>query len=209
MALLALGEVIAKLFEGQAWWVVAEPRYWVFPLQTAVCGALLVRYWRFYEWRLPARIGFTMGTGVLVFAIWIAPQSALGFPPRLIGFDPAFFGEGGVRIGNVAVRFLRLVVVVPLVEEIFWRGFLLRYLIRDDFLRVPFGTPNWKAFTWVTLFFALAHWGPDFVPALITGALYNFVAYRTRSLSSCVLAHALTNLLLGIYIMRTGQWGFW
>ena len=49
----------------------------------------------------------------------------------------------------------------------------------------------------------------DWPAAALTGALYNFVAYRTRSLSACVLAHALTNALLGLWILRTGQWGFW
>ena len=47
------------------------------------------------------------------------------------------------------------------------------------------------------------------ISALITGVLFNLVAIRTRSLSACVLAHALTNALLGLWILRTGQWGFW
>ena len=45
--------------------------------------------------------------------------------------------------------------------------------------------------------------------AVLTGALFNLVAYRTKSLASCVLVHAAVNLMLGIYIMQTGQWGFW
>ncbi len=100
-------------------------------------------------------------------------------------------------------------VVVPLLEEIFWRGFLLRYLVRDDFAKVQLGTFTPWSFGLVTLLFGCAHWGPDFGPAIITGALYNGVAYYTRSLSCCVFAHALTNMLLGAYIIKTGQWGFW
>jgi membrane protease YdiL (CAAX protease family) len=49
----------------------------------------------------------------------------------------------------------------------------------------------------------------DWPAAIITGALFNLVAYRTRSLAACVLTHAITNLVLAIYILRTGQWGFW
>ncbi|MEA3187909.1 MAG: protease family protein, partial [Chthoniobacter sp.] len=115
----------------------------------------------------------------------------------------------------LALRFLRLVIVVPLLEEIFWRGFLLRDLIDRDFEKVPMGAWSAKSFAVVTFLFGLAHWGaawwpgPDFVPALFAGAIFNGVAYRTRSLGSCILAHAVTNLLLGIYILRTGQWGFW
>ena len=209
MALLACGEFVSKLFEGQAWWVVATPRYWVFPLQTVVCGALLAYGWKHYVWRAPAKPLFTIAIAVLVLALWIAPQELFGQKRRWEGFDPGFFGDGGAYAANVGVRFIRLVIVVPLLEEIFWRGFLLRYLIGEDFTKVPFGTFSWKSFGVVTLLFALAHFGPDFWPAVLTGALYNLVAYRTRSLSSCVLAHAITNLLLGIYILRTGQWGFW
>jgi len=216
MGLLAVGEAVAHLFEGQDIWFASAPRYWVFPLQTVVCGILLARYWRHYEWRAPARLGFTIAVAVFVFVLWISPQIFFGSPPRTDGFDPGYFGGGWAFALNVTVRFIRLVIVVPLLEEIFWRGFLLRYLIREPFESVPLGTFSWSSFLWVTVFFGLAHYGggfwppgPDFVPALATGMLYNAVAYRTKSLSSCVLAHAITNALLGIYILRTGQWGFW
>lgn len=210
MLLLGVGELVAKIFEGRAWWVAATPRYWVFPLQTLVCGALLIYYLRDYRWQFPRQVALTLAVAMMVLLLWIAPQQWLGFEPRLEGFEPDFFGATGWPFtANLGARFLRLVVVVPLLEEIFWRGFLLRYLIRDDFTQVPFGSFTWFSFSAVSVFFALAHFGPDFVPALITGALYNFIAIRTRSLSSCVLAHAVTNLLLGLYILRTGQWGFW
>lgn len=210
MAFLALGELVHALFEGLAWWVVATPQYWLYPLQTIVCGALLLHYWREYQWQPPAKLLFTISIAVIVFGIWIAPQELLGFSRRTDGFDPGFFGQQGLMFFlNVGLRFLRLVVVVPLLEEIFWRGFLLRYLVREDFTRVRLGTFTWPSFGLVALFFGFAHWGPDFGAAVITGALYNWVAYRTQRLSSCVVAHALTNLLLGIYVVHTGQWGFW
>jgi CAAX prenyl protease-like protein len=210
MALLLVGEIVGKLFEGQAFWMVAFPRYWVFPLQTVVCAAILARYWQDYAWGPPRHMVFTLAVAVATFFIWIAPQEVFHQPRRLDGFDPWFFGDhGGVPAMSIIVRFIRLVVVVPLLEEIFWRGFLLRYLIHHDFMRVPFGTFRWSSFCAVSLLFAVAHWGPDFVPALITGALFNLVAYRTKSLVCCVITHAVTNLLLGIYIMKTGQWGFW
>jgi CAAX prenyl protease-like protein len=110
---------------------------------------------------------------------------------------------------TVSFRFLRLVVAVPLVEEIFWRGFLLRYFINEDFDRVPFGTFSWLSFAIVTIIFGCSHSLPDWPAALLTGAIFNGVAYYTRSLSACVVTHALTNLLLGLWIMQTKQWGFW
>jgi CAAX prenyl protease-like protein len=141
--------------------------------------------------------------------VWILPQEVFHFAPRVDGFEPHFFGAGPSHAISVALRFVRLVIIVPLLEEIFWRGFLLRYLISQDFTRVPFGAFSWKSFAIVTVGFCLEHSYEDYPGAIVAGALYNLVAYQTRSLSSCVVAHAVTNLLLGIYIMRTGQWGFW
>jgi len=209
MALLALGELVAHVGDGLANWALAQPQYWIFPLQTAVCGLLLIKWWRTYDFAWSRGWNLGLLAGAVVLAIWIAPQWLLGFAPRLEGFDPWFFGDGLPFWLNSTLRMLRLVVVVPLLEEIFWRGFLLRHLIRDPFDEVPFGQFNWGSFAWVTLLFGLVHWGPDFRPALATGVIYNFVAIRTKSLGACVIAHALTNLLLGVYIFRTGQWGFW
>ena len=125
-------------------------------------------------------------------------------------FDPEVFATiPAAYWATVGFRFLRLVVVVPLVEEIFWRGFLLRYLIGEKFEDVPFGKFSWISFSVVSLAFCFSHSASDWGAALITGMLYNCVAYRTKSLTSCIIAHAVTNLLLGIWIMKTGQWGFW
>jgi CAAX protease family protein len=209
MVLLALGELLGHLGDGLANWILAAPQYWVFPLQTILCGALLVKWWRSYEFSWEKGWGFALLAGVVVFGIWIAPQWLLGYPPRNDGFNPWFFGDGAPFWINASLRVIRLVIVVPLLEEIFWRGFLLRYVVHDPFDEVPFGRFNWSSFIWVTGLFGVAHCGPDFRAALITGAIYNWVAIRTKSLGACVIAHALTNLLLGAYIFRTGQWGFW
>ncbi len=209
LGLIALGELVAHLGHGFAYWPLATPRYWVYPLQTLVCGALLVRYWREYSMEKPRGIGFTTAIGVLVLAIWIAPQVLGLAASRLEGFEPHFFEGDAAYAVNLGLRFLRLVIIVPLVEEIFWRGFLLRYVIDQDFTKVPFGTFEWKSFAIVTIGFCLEHQMADWPAAIAAGALYNLVAYRTRSLSACVLAHAITNLLLGFYVLQTKQWGFW
>jgi CAAX prenyl protease-like protein len=142
--------------------------------------------------------------------LWIAPQELLGFAPRFDGFNPEVFsGQPAAYWTTIAFRFLRLVVVVPLVEEVFWRGFALRYFISERFYAVPMGAFSWFSFAVVTIAFGLSHSWADWIAALMTGALYNWVAYRTKSLTSCILAHAITNLLLGLWIMKTRQWGFW
>lgn len=208
-ALLGAISLMDSIFEGEGPLWVAQPEYLIFPLQTIVCGGLLAWFWSSYTFWPLQQVGFTLAVAVLVLVIWILPQELLGFEPRLKGFDPGVFQDPVAYWINLGLRFARLVIVVPLLEEIFWRGWLLRYLIDERIENVPFGSFSWFSFGGVTLCFGLAHLGPDFIPALITGGLYNWVAYRTRSLGCCVLAHTITNLLLGFYIMRTGQWGFW
>jgi CAAX prenyl protease-like protein len=190
--------------------VKIEGRYVIYPLQTLVCAALLWRYWRRYDFNGIKKPWFTVGVGALVFVLWVTPQLVFGAAPRSIGFDPNVFGDSPLWYWlNLSMRFLRLVVIVPLVEELFWRGFLLRYLIGSPVDKIPFGKFTWFSFLIVSVGFMLEHQAADYAAALITGALFNWVAYHTRSQGSCVLAHAVTNLLLGIYIMVSGQWGFW
>ncbi|MDQ6808364.1 MAG: CAAX prenyl protease-related protein [Verrucomicrobiota bacterium] len=199
---------LAKKIGGSVWLASAE--YWIYPLQTIVCGGLLIGFWRRYESLRPRAVWLAILAGLFVFALWISPQQFFRQPARRVGFNPEMFIAWPVAYWfTIVLRFVRLVVVVPLVEEIFWRGFLLRYLIDEKFSRVPFGMFSWISFGAVTLGFTFVHSAPDWIAAFITGALYNCVAYRTKSLGSCVIAHATTNLLLGLWIVMTKQWGFW
>lgn len=206
--LLGAGSVLRKV-GNNIWFSSAE--YWIYPVQTILCGALLICFYREYRFRPPTQVGFIIATGVLVFVLWISPQQFLGLAPRTIGFNPVgIVGNHAVLYWpTIILRFLRLVIVVPFVEEIFWRGFLLRYLIDENFERVPLGAFSWLSFSIVALAFAFSHSPADWPAALVTGAIYNGVAYRTKNLSSCILTHAITNLLLGLWIMKTKQWGFW
>lgn len=207
IALLATSQWLPRF--GNAF-ALRHAEFWIFPAQTILCGLLLIWFRRFYALARPKRISFTLLIALAVFLIWIAPQQFLGFGARTDGFDPTLLSDDRKLYWlTIALRFLRLSLVVPFVEEIFWRSFLLRFLIDEDFERVPFGKFTWLSFTVVTVAFALSHSRPDWPAAFLTGALYNAVAYRTRSLASCVLTHATTNLLLGLWIMRTQQWGFW
>jgi CAAX prenyl protease-like protein len=205
--LLSLSALLKKV-DHRFWLASAE--YWIYPLQTIVCGGLLIWFRREYDFEQLRNIAFTISVAALVFVLWISPRQFLGFPARNAGFNPDLFANQPLLYWpTVGFRFLRLVIVVPLVEEIFWRGFLLRFLIGENFTCVRFGTFSWVSFVVVTLGFGFSHSADDWIAACLTGAIYNGVAYRTKSLWSCVLAHAVTNLLLGIWIMTTKQWGFW
>jgi CAAX prenyl protease-like protein len=198
-----------KATGSDAFWL-KHPEYWVYPLQTALCAAVLVFYWRQYDFAKRGGLFTAILIGLAVLGIWIAPQAVLGFPSRTDGFDPTVFGEGTVLYwATIVARFARLVVIVPLVEEIFWRGFLMRFLVREDFQNARIGEFQWKAFLLVAVFFMLVHSTADWPAAFLCGLAFNFVAVKTGSLSACVVAHALTNLGLGAYILATRQWGFW
>jgi uncharacterized protein len=207
IGLLAANSALKRI--GGPFWL-ASAEFWIFPAQTILCGALVCFFRREYEFKKLRRPVFVCAVGTIIFVLWISPQAFFGQPPRLIGFDPSVFSQQPALYWlTVVFRFARLVVVVPLVEEIFWRGFLLRYLIDEKFYEVPFGKFSALAFWAVSIAFALGHSMPDWIAAFITGMTYNAVAYRTKSLTSCVLVHAITNLLLGLWIMHTHQWGFW
>jgi CAAX prenyl protease-like protein len=206
IALLAVKGLVDSL--GDSWWL-KHSEFWIFPLQTAICAMLLWRFWGNYQLSAPRQLWVGILVGTVVFGVWIAPQAFLGFGPRLEGFNPGLLAAPAAYAATVGLRFVRLVIVVPLVEEIFWRGFLLRYLINERFDEVPFGQFNWLSFIAVAAAFGFSHSPPDWPAAFLTGALYNMVAYQTKSLSTCVLTHGLTNLLLGLWIMWTKQWGFW
>ncbi len=194
---------------GDGFWL-ASAEHWLYPLQTLFCAGLLFWYRREYEWHRLARVGFTLALALLVLVLWISPQAFFGGAARTDGFNPETFAVGSAGYwATLVLRFLRLVIIVPLVEEIFWRGFLLRYLIDEKFSAVPFGKFSWMSFGVVTIAFTFAHSSADWPAAAATGVLYNLVAYRTRSLLSCIVAHAVTNLLLGLWIVYTKQWGFW
>ncbi len=199
-------------------WFLHSPEFWVYPLQTLACGIMMLAYRREYPRAMTLRAAlFGLLAGAVVFVLWISPQAFFGFAPRVKdGFDPGLLLAPGQTWHDnplyrlvVAWRFLRLVVIVPWLEEIFWRGFLLRFLIKEDFLALPFGSWTPLSFGVVVLGFTFEHSRPDWPAAFATGILYNLVAIRTKSLPACVLAHALTNALLGGYVMATRQWGFW
>jgi membrane protease YdiL (CAAX protease family) len=87
----------------------------------------------------------------------------------------------------------------------------MRYAIAGDkpFTRVPFGTHSWKAFWITTLAVTLIHNPEDWAAAFLWGSLVYALAIHTKSLRACILMHALGNLILGIYILKSGQYGYW
>jgi hypothetical protein len=158
----------------------------------------------------------TILLGVAVFVIWIGPDQLFpGYRHRWL-FENAVMGTAMAGLSakshdQVAVLFLRAfraVAIVPLVEELFWRSWLMRWIVSDDFLSVPPGTWSARAFWIVAVLFASEH-GSYWDVGLAAGVLYNWWMIRTKSLADVVLAHAVTNGCLSAYVVLAGKWEYW
>ena len=108
----------------------------------------------------------------------------------------------------LALRLLRSFAIVPIVEELFWRGWMMRWVIDPDFEKVPLGTYSARAFWIVAILFAAEH-GPYWDVGLAAGILFNWWMVRTRSLGDLILAHAVANLSLSAYVVAAGKWEYW
>jgi uncharacterized protein len=149
-------------------------------------------------------------TGLFICAAWVGLDGHYPTFKFLGGsrseFDPYSLGATA-RWAFIAVRLLGLVVIVPVFEELFWRSFLMRWVIDNDFVRVPIGKVTPLAAAVTSGLFGLAH--PEWLPALLTGALWAWLLWWTKSLSACLISHATANLALGVYVILTHEWKFW
>ena len=105
----------------------------------------------------------------------------------------------------LAVRFFGLVAVVPLVEEFFLRGFVMRLVMDRDWWDVPFGKASTLAIVLGTAVPMLMHPG-ELLATIVWFSMVTWLMLRTRNIWDCVVAHAITNLILGIYVVVSGTW---
>jgi uncharacterized protein len=105
----------------------------------------------------------------------------------------------------LTVRFFGLIAVVPIVEEFFLRGLVMPLCVDHDWQQVPFGTMNCPAVLGAVLYGMLTH-PSELLAAAIWFAIVTWLMRKTKSIWDCVLAHAVTNAMLGIYVVCTGKW---
>jgi CAAX prenyl protease-like protein len=185
------------------------------PARLVLVGGLLLFFRRSYFSLRPDFALASIGVGIAVFAIWVAPDLLFGYRNHWL-FDNFLTGRAvssippGLR-GNAAflsIRAVNCVLLVPVLEEFFWRGWLMRWLIDRNFVSVPLGKYVPSAFWIVALLFASEH-GPYWEVGLAAGIVYNWWIVRTRNLADCMLAHAVTNGLLSAYVLIGNQWQYW
>jgi CAAX prenyl protease-like protein len=153
--------------------------------------------------------------GLAVFLIWIAPDQLWNIRHHWL-FENALTGAAQTSVpiglrrnpGFLALRLAGSGLLVPIVEELFWRGWLMRWLISPHFETVPLGTYRRSAFWLTAVAFAAEH-GPYWEVGLVAGIAYNWWMVRTRSMGDCILAHAVTNLALGLFVIGLGRWQYW
>ena len=192
-------------------WPALAPFFYM--AKTAVVGGLLWFWRKRYAEDLSPGLSprdwvTAISCGFLVLVIWIVPD---GYFPKIgqnAGFDPFGFGwSKAAATALIVVRLTGAVVVVPVMEELFWRSFLMRYLINPDFRSVPMGAFTWLSFFTTAVLFGLEH--HRVIEGVVAGILYNFLLTRQKKLKGVILAHAVTNLGLGIYVIGTESWMFW
>ena len=200
-----------------------EGLVWLYPVKTvAVAAALLGFRKKYEELRVPPSGGWENGlisyclavaVGLAVIVVWIGADPFYPGATKLMGgkptvpFDPTLIKPVEWRYVFIGFRVFGAVVVVALIEEVFWRGFLIRWLDGKDFKSVPIGVCSWKAFGVTAVLFGLEH--EQWLAGIICGALYNWLYCRRKDLFSCVLAHATSNAALAAWVLWRGDWKFW
>jgi CAAX prenyl protease-like protein len=190
--------------------------YWEWPVQVVLVSLVCFFTWPKGVSLRPHRWLASAAVGALVFCLWIAPEViAPGYRHSWLFSNPIMGHVGSslrpeaLKSGSVLFwRTVRAATVVPVAEELFWRAWLMRWLIDRDFPKVPLGTYVPMAF-WLTAALFGAEHGPYWDVGLVTGVLYNLWMIRGKSLGDCVLMHAVTNLLLSLYVIAYGQWQYW
>jgi hypothetical protein len=183
--------------------------------KTIVVAAAMVMLWRQFTpiswryWWLGVIVGVVGIFQWVGLQLWLQNNFELFAPPEEV-FDPTkTFASPAMLWGFVGVRIIGAVLVVPLMEELFWRDYLWRQILApNDFKLAQVGEWGWGPLLGVSLMFAVVHgnwWLTSIVWALMIGLLLVY----TKSLGACIIAHAVTNLLLAIYVLRFRDWAFW
>jgi hypothetical protein len=193
----------------------------VYALKIALTTAALAWVWPALR-AFPRRVSlWSLAVGVVGIFVWVGLWRLQG---QLLPFLPetvkGWLGLGersaynplaeladrpALAYGFLAIRLFGLTVVIALAEEIFLRGFLMRFFVRPDWWKVPFGEVNTAAVVAGTLVPMLMH-PAEMLAAAVWFSLVTWLMIKTRSLWDCVVAHATTNLLLGCYVIWSGQW---
>jgi CAAX prenyl protease-like protein len=185
-------------------------QYWIYALKTVI-GAwliLLVRpYVKEMKWKLSWE---AIIAGVAVFVAWVGLDGLYPmFAERSESFDPnRTYGTGSaLALIYIGARILGSSLVVPVLEEVFYRSFLYRYLIQSQFLQIPLGRLDLKAFLIAGVIFGVGHY--EWLPGILCAFVYQGLVCRKDRLGDAITAHAITNFLLALWVVFRPAYYFW
>jgi exosortase E/protease (VPEID-CTERM system) len=152
-----------------------------------------------WSWRGPT-------FGIIVFILWMGSAHLLvpaaGIPEKLAALSPSLRGLW------IVCRLAGGVLVVPIAEELAYRGYLMRRLNRTDFDEVLFQDVRWPALAATAIVFGLAH-GVLWLPGIAAGMVFGLLVVRRGQIGDAVVAHATSNALLAASVLGWGQWQLW
>jgi CAAX prenyl protease-like protein len=183
---------------------------WLYPIKIGAVALLLAIFWRQYSELRHTRTGpsvalVALAAGVLVLVLWVSLDAGWMIVGSAPGYDPRDHGQLNWLL--VAIRIAGAALVVPIMEELFWRSFLMRWIEQSDFEKVDPSQVGLKSFAITIVLFGFEHnlW----LAGIVAGAAYSALFMRHRTLWSPILAHAVTNGLLGVWVVSTGSWSYW
>lgn len=193
-------------------WAPGVDVRWLYPVKVGFVALALAVLWRHYaelrtDWLAPADLILSVVLGFVVVVLWVNLDAGWMLMGEMgEGYDPRD-AEGQIDWLMVAFRIVGAALVVPLMEELFWRSFIQRWVQQGDFLALDPARIGVKALLIASALFATAH--VQWFAGLIAGLAYGWLYIRTRNLWAPIIAHAVTNGALGVYVVTTGQWRFW
>ena len=185
---------------------------WLAVIRGVIVALVLAWFWRSYtELRNTEVVSAThwlvsIGAGIAVFVVWIE----LGQSGAVITHSERFvplLPDGSLDWPKALLRLAGLALVVPIMEELFWRSLILRWIDQHDFLSLSPRRVGLGAFVITTALFAVEH--DSWVAGAIAGITYNALYMWSRNLWIPIVSHAVTNGALGIWIIATRNWHFW
>ncbi len=179
----------------------------IYTVKTVLVAAGLIYFRDAYKHEISFSFSWlALISGVFVFVVWVLPE---GLYPQIgySEFNPYEQASGYGVYFVIIFRLIGAILVVPLMEELFWRSFGLRFAITSDFKSVPLGQFSWFSFIFISILFGFEH--HRWLVGIVAGMVYAGVLYRSRNLFDPILSHAITNFLLGLYVLATHQWTFW
>lgn len=207
---------IAFLMAGSAlspWTAQAGiPGSWLVLTRGIIVALVLAWFWPSYDELRnppPAHLGhwlMAVCAGLVVFAIWIGWGQSGAVITHSERFSP-LLPDGGMDWPKAFLRVAGLALVVPVMEELFWRSLVLRWIDRHDFLSLPPRQVGVGAFLITTALFAVEH--DMWVAGAIAGMVYNGLYIWSGNLWIPILSHAVTNGVLGVWVMATYNWHYW